>query len=160
MKEKVTPFCSSHLCFFLLLSAPHTKSIRNTAHRENFYYPDLWESREKAEREKQAELDLEMERSQVRFVCTGARYPRSMRPMKPAWACAIGLCRFRTAREGGRSSVEIARSIVFKTPRVDFLRYPPGGMFWSGIHGAYFVLRTPDTANAWLRCCVSSALWP
>eukprot|EP00752_Nemacystus_decipiens_P004683 g4271.t1 len=38
---------------------------QTSAHRENFYYPDLWESREKAEREKQAELDLEMERSQI-----------------------------------------------------------------------------------------------
>ena len=44
---------------------------RATAYRENFYYPDLWESREKAEREKQAELDLEMERSQVRFPLYG-----------------------------------------------------------------------------------------
>lgn len=46
---------------------------RNTAHQENFYYPDLWESREKAEREKQAELDLEMERSQVRFEYSSVR---------------------------------------------------------------------------------------
>lgn len=36
-------------------------------YRENYYYPDLWAGREKAKKEKQAELDLEMKRSQVRY---------------------------------------------------------------------------------------------
>ncbi|CAM9844118.1 unnamed protein product [Ectocarpus fasciculatus] len=38
---------------------------QTSAHRENYYYPDLWAGREKAKREKQAELDLEMKRSQI-----------------------------------------------------------------------------------------------
>ncbi|CAM9984852.1 unnamed protein product [Scytosiphon promiscuus] len=38
---------------------------QTTVYRENFYYPDLWAGREKAKQEKQAELDLEMKRSQI-----------------------------------------------------------------------------------------------
>ncbi|CAM9277937.1 unnamed protein product [Pylaiella littoralis] len=38
---------------------------QTSAHRENYYYPDLWEGRERAKREKQAELDLETKRSQI-----------------------------------------------------------------------------------------------
>lgn len=73
---------ASILARFSFCHFPRPPIQRNTAHRENFYYPDLWESREKAEREKQAELDLEMERSQVRFVCTGGRYYHSIMTVK------------------------------------------------------------------------------
>eukprot|EP00904_Undaria_pinnatifida_P000154 jgi/Undpi1/10139/HiC_scaffold_28.g12593.m1 len=38
---------------------------QTSAHRENFYWPDLWAAREKAQQEKQAELDLETKRSQI-----------------------------------------------------------------------------------------------